>query len=113
MLKHDRVKVLGFFSSKIYSIDDIKFSTEITSDEIDYLILKSKQRALKRINSRISKLNCYYNSNTELFARSIELYAKNKEEFKLKAPKLYNKITKAIEENRVPELSNLIKTLEC
>lgn len=109
LLKHDRVKVLGFFNSKIYTIDNIKADTKISESEIDYLLLKSKQRALKRINSRISKLNRYYNSNTELFARSVELYVKDKESFKMKAPFLYNKFTEALEKNQVPELTQLVK----
>ena len=104
-----RLSLLGFFNSKIYTIDNIKADTKISENEIDYLLLKSKQRALKRINSRISKLNRYYNSNTELFARSVELYVKDKESFKMKAPFLYNKLTEALEKNQVPELTQLVK----
>ena len=112
LLKYDRVKLFGFFSSKLYSITDIKNSTELSKDEINYLIIKSKQRALKRINSKINKLNRYYNSNTELFARAIELFIKDKEYFKNNAPTLYDQINNAIETSRVPELRNLILILE-
>jgi hypothetical protein len=57
-------------------------------------------------------MNRYYNSNTELFARSVEFYIKDKEIFKLKAPILYKKMSKAIETNRVPELAKLIKIVK-
>ena len=112
LLKYDRVKLFGFFSSKLYSITDIKNSTELSKDEINYLIIKSKQRALKRINSKINKLNRYYNSNTELFARAIELFIKDKQYLKNNAPTLYDQINKSIETSRVPELKKLISIIE-
>ena len=112
LLKHDRVKVLGFFSCKIYTICDVKLSTEISENEIKYLNLKSKQRALKRINSKISKLNRYYNSKTELFARAIELYISDKDTFKNKAPILYDKLANIIKNNKIPELTKFVEIVE-
>ena len=72
LLKYDRVK----FDGKLYSVDGLK-DYPLSAEEILYLLIKSKQRAVSRINSRISRLNRYYNSPTELFARFIASYYTN------------------------------------
>lgn len=112
LLKYDRVKIPNFFSSKIYSINDIKNSTELPNLHISYLVLKSKQRALKRINSRISKLNRYYNSPTELLARSIELYVSDNNKLKESAPLLHSSLKDIIDTNKIPELTKLVQLTE-
>ena len=75
LLKYDKVRVKTFLfgTTKDYSIQtvDINFP-QFESDIVDYLLLKSQQRLLRRISSRISKLNCYYRRPSELFARFIE-----------------------------------------
>lgn len=84
LLKHDRVKLIEGFSTKLYSIDSVQ-QGEIK----DYLKLKSLQRNLRRVNSRINRLNKYYNSPTELFARAMEMYFTDIETFSKKAPNLF------------------------
>lgn len=71
--KYDRVKVLNWFSHKIYSLQNVRTDfPNIPEVFVDYLNLKSKQRKRARISSRISKLNKYYSNPTELFARFVE-----------------------------------------
>ena len=67
---------------------------------------------MKRINSKISKLNRYYNSKTELFARAIELYISDKDTFKNKAPILYDKLANIIKNNKIPELTKFVEIVE-
>lgn len=71
------------------------------------LKLNFLQKELNRINSRISRLNKYYNSPTELFARSIETYILDKEVFRKKAPNL----AKYYEQSYIPLIENLQKIL--
>lgn len=99
LLKYDRIN----FNNTIYSIDNLyKDFYELSEEEILYLKIKSKQRMIARINNRISKLNRYYNSPTELFARFVELFYTNKEEtFKL-AP---NSV-KAFADSEIREFAN-------
>ena len=73
----------------------------------DYLILRGKQRVLARVNSRINKLNKYYNRITELFARFCELYFLNREEAEKLAPITCEKFSHAINNKCVKELSEL------
>ena len=112
LLKHDKVQVLGFFTKKLYTIDTITASKELSMNEIDYLQLKSKLRALKRVNARISKINRYYNSPTELFARTVELYVKDKQKLQKKAPQVYETLSKVISDNKIPELTRLVELVE-
>ena len=51
LIKHDRVKLITGFSYKLYSIDNL--SQKLPQTHLDYLLIKSKQRALNRINSKI------------------------------------------------------------
>ena len=63
------------YNDKMYNLEnisqDFKFLSE---DDIMYIKLKLNQNKLKRINSKISKLNKYYNNKSELFARFCELF---------------------------------------
>lgn len=71
LLKYDRIN----FNNTIYSVENLsKDFYELSDEEILYVKIKSKQRMISRINCRISKLNRYYNSPTELFARFVELF---------------------------------------
>ena len=110
LVKYDKVKVLNGFRIKLLTIENVDkyFSTE---DLIlkQYLLLKSKQRYLKRINTRINKLNRYYNSLTELFARSIEIYFLNSSLMNLKAPKLKTIYDNVIAENMLPSLTKCLE----
>lgn len=77
LLKYDRVN----FNNTIYSVENIdKDFYELSNEECLYIKIRAKQRMIRKINNRISRLNRYYNSPTELFARFIELFYTNKEE---------------------------------
>lgn len=90
LLKYDRVKVFKGFFPKTYSIKTIKEDfPDIKQDYVDYIKLCSLKRNLSRMNSKISRLNRYYNTPSELLARSFEYYILNSETMKHKTPKLY------------------------
>lgn len=108
LLKHDRVKVYDFFKISTYSIENLNFDGEISL----YLKLKSKQRALRRINSKISRLNKYYNSPTELFARSFEQYLTNEDYLRQQAPRVYFFYEENIKEHSIPFLNNIKQIYE-
>ena len=65
LLRYDNVK----YFNRLYSVNNIESEYNLTETQQTYIKIKSKQRALKRINSKISRLNKYYNNNSELFAR--------------------------------------------
>ncbi|MCQ2744199.1 MAG: hypothetical protein MJ230_05325 [bacterium] len=91
LLKYDRVKLLSGLTFKIYSIENLKKDfKELNEVEYKYILLKSKQRNLRRINSKISKLNKYYNSPTELIARSFEYFIFNPNIMQEITPKLFD-----------------------
>lgn len=65
---------------------------EIQSNKSNFITnieLNSKQKILNRINAKISRINRYYNSPTELFARSMEKFILEPEDFKKSAPLLH------------------------
>jgi hypothetical protein len=71
--KYDRVKLHTWFSSRIYSISNVrKDFPDIPDVFVNYLKLRSKQRKCAKISRRISKLNKYYAEPCELFARFVE-----------------------------------------
>lgn len=109
LLKYDRVISLD----KIYSIEDIdKFTTDVLPIQAAYIKLKSKQRMLKRVNSRINRLNNYYNKPTELLARFVEKYFTSFEHLNEIAPHTCKVFCQAISSNVVPEFANLHKYLK-
>ena len=107
LLKYDKVKVVELFTTKIYTIEELDKTTDVGL----YLTLKSKQRALKRINSKISRLNKYYNSPTELFARSFELYATDNDKLLKIAPNVHKEFNNAINSNKIKLLTRFIDNL--
>lgn len=107
LLKYDRIKA----ANKIYSIDDIEANSDLSKLQTDYIILKSKQRAAARINSKISRLNGYYNNPSELFARFAELYFLEKEKALKLAPHAVNKTDEAVAAGKIPELKMLDEVL--
>lgn len=76
---------------------------------INQIELKTKQKYLNNINSKISRINRYYNSPTELFARSMENFILNETHFKRKAPLLYNLYSQYITKDII--LFNFIKNV--
>lgn len=91
LLKHDRVRVISPFSRKVYSIENIEKSFSSANPEyINYIKLCSKKRELNRLNSKISRLNRYYNSPAELIARSFEYYILKPDYMCSLTPNLYS-----------------------
>lgn len=86
LLKKDIVKIIGPFSSEILNVNLLKGN----SIEEKYVILKSKLRSLKRLKSRVSALNKYYNTPTELFARSFEAFIYEENYLKENSPIIFN-----------------------
>ncbi len=107
LLKYDRVKVFEGFSFKLYKVENLKPDNDIQK----YIILRSKQRHLKRINSKISRLNKYYNSPTELFARAFEMYIANKHQLKELAPKTFAIFEENCKKPKIAELSTFLKKI--
>lgn len=104
LLKYDRVKTgTGEFSTETIE-RDFPFLERCCAE---YLILKSKQRYLKRITSSIARLNKYYNSPSELFARCFEVYYTDRALLANKAPRIFNVFNEAILNNKFFELSGL------
>ena len=108
LLKYDKIS----FFNRIYSIEHIENDfSYLTPTQIAYIMLKSKQRKIGRINSRISKLNKYYNRPSELFARFMELYILDHNKALKLAPSTSTLVQKTIRENKIPELTQYIKIL--
>ena len=73
-----------------------------------YIRLKAQQRALKRVASRISRLNSYYNRPTELFARFVEGLFIDTNMVSEIAPYTYLVFCKELAMNRYLELADFI-----
>jgi len=82
LLKYDKVK----FMNKIYDIENLDNDYDLSQEKKLYILIKSKQRALKRINSKINRINKYYNNPSELFARFVDFYYTNPEYTRTTAP---------------------------
>lgn len=103
--KHDRVKLVSWFSPKIYSIANVrKDFPNIPDVFVDYLKLRSNQRKRARITGRISRLNKYYSNPSELFARFVEGLFVDKYMVKELAPKAYERFCALYESGYYKEL---------
>ena len=110
--KYDRVKLLSWFNPKTYSITNVrKDFPNIPDVFVNYLNLKSKQRKRARITRRIARLNKYYSSPTELFARFIEGVYLDKEFTKELAPMSFQKFSELYKNDYYPELKPIFKIL--
>jgi len=90
--KYDRVKIYSWFSSKVYSISNVRVDfPDMPEVFIDYLKLKSKQRKRAKISRKITKMNKYYSEPCELFARFIEGLYLDFEVIKNMAPHVYER----------------------
>lgn len=69
------------------------------------ITLELKKKALKRINSKISRLNRYYNQPTELFARAMEVYFTSNRCCRELAPNFAEIMDKRIVDKNIPMLS--------
>lgn len=70
LLHYDRIKIFN----KIHSVNNSEDLSNLSKAQTAYILLKSKQRSIKRINKKINHLNKYYNNPSELFARFFTLY---------------------------------------
>ncbi len=108
LIKYDCIKYLN----NIYTIQNIEKDFEYLScEQIYYIKLKGLQRKLTKINSRIRKLNNYYNQPTELWARFFEAYFIDKN-IKAKAPITTQILDNAIKNNQYKEINYLYKILK-
>ena len=102
LLSYDKVR----FFNKVYSVDILgECANNLLPNEINYIKLKSKQRLLRRINSKISKLNSYYNNPSELFARFMEMFMLNSKRTEELAPIATSKFKLILKEGSIEELS--------
>ena len=112
LLKYDRVKV----NDRIYSVDNLENDFDDSSkEELFYVKLKSKQRAIKRINSKIARINKYYNNSSELFARFCEVFFIDKEKSCKLAPNATKYFDDYINNTKIKEfifLKNLFDNLK-
>ena len=97
LLKYDQV----MYNNQIYSIQLLEASGSVSNEILLYLKLKSKQRLLRRLTNKISKLNKYYNNPSELFARFFGLYFTNNILSKELAPSISKKMSDIIEQRGV------------
>ncbi len=111
LLKYDRVKVKTLFLGKTneYSIKNLDNDFPNLSETAkDYIRIKSKQRAQKRIAARANRLNCYYKRPTELFARFIEALFVDTSKVSEIAPHAYLVFCSELAKGKYFELADLI-----
>ncbi len=111
LLKYDRVCVKTMFlgQTKNYSVNDIERDFPQFDDcIINYIKIKAKQRTLKKIAGRISRLNAYYKRPTELFARFVEGLFIDTNKISEIAPYAYLVFCKELALNRYLELADFI-----
>ena len=111
LLKYDRVKVKVFLSTKtiLYSVDTVeKDFPNLEAHAYNYIRIKSKQRTLKKISSRINRLNSYYKRPSELFARFVEGLFIDTQKVSELAPHAYLVFCKQLSQNKYLELADLI-----
>jgi len=111
LLKHDNVKLISGFSTKIYSIDNLT-ENDISIEHLEYLRLSSLKRRLNSINNKISRLNKYYNAPSELLARSFEYYVFEPNTMKQKTPNLYLYYNHLLEHKNIKILNEIIEIIK-
>ncbi len=109
LLKYDRI----IFNNKIYSVNSLMTDIpDLTKLQYDYILLKSKQRQLSRLNAKINKLNKYYNNHSELWARFFELFFTNEELTRKTAPMICKKFDIILKNDKIKEITNIKKILQ-
>ena len=111
LLKYDRVKVKTAFFGSVndYSINTLdKDFPQFNTDIKNYILLKSKQRMLKRISSRINRLDNYYKRPSELFARFVEALFIDTNKVTQIAPYAYLVFCKELTNDKYLELAEFI-----
>ncbi len=112
LLKYDAVRVhTGFFMNKFetYSINNLEEDFgDMPVEFVAYIRLKSCQRRMTRVSSRINKLKKYYSKPTELFARFVEGLYLDPERVKFAAPQTYNRFMELLNSGYYLELSKVV-----
>lgn len=103
LLKYDNVK----YFDNLLSVNKIEENKSLNNLQKTYIKLKSKQRALNRINSKINRLNKYYNNTSELFARFVDAYYTKPDLVERLAPKT-KELFKNSKINLLKELDRII-----
>lgn len=89
----------------------LMFSFSLSEIQTSYIKLKSNQKNIARINSKINKLNKYYNQPSELWARFFELFFTDLSLAEKVAPLITKRFSNILKENRVYEFSEIYKIL--
>lgn len=106
LLKYDCIKYFG----KIYTVQNVEHDFEYLSNEqIYYIKMKSLQRKQARINTKIRKLNNYYNQPSELWARFFELFFVDNKCSNELAPKATQVLKNLVNNCKYSEISELKK----
>ena len=109
LLKYDCIKYFG----KIYTVQNVEHDFDYLSNEqIYYIKLKSLQRKQARINTKIRKLNNYYNQPSELWARFFELFFtdfKRSNEIAPKATQILNNLAINCKYSEISDLKKIFK----
>lgn len=111
LLKYDlvQVKVMFLTKPKIYSVKTVDFDFPQLDEQVrNYIKLKAKQRTLRKITSRINRLDKYYTRPTELFARFVEALFVDTNAVSEIAPYTYLVFCKELTNNRYLELADFI-----
>ena len=112
LLKYDRVKIWGgnfTFKTRIISVEDME--KDFKGAEIyiySYIRLKSYQRMLNKISSRINRYKKYYSKPAEKFARFVEGLYLDEEWIEAIAPESVKKFYELLNDGYYGELKNVI-----
>lgn len=110
LVKYDAIKILHWFSYKTYSIINIEQEfPDMPIEFVSYLKLKSCQRKQSSITRKINKMNKYYSSPTELFARFIEGLYIDIDKTKELAPRTYDLFKGLYDNNYYTPIENLFE----
>jgi len=89
----------------------LMFSFCLSEVQSAYIKLKSNQKNITRINSKINRLNKYYNQPSELWARFFELFFTDINSAEMIAPKTSLRLKEVIKKNQIPVISDLYRIL--
>ena len=114
LLKYDKVKIMMPANRlKTYNIKEFMADFPQFDEYFDaYINLKSHQRMLRRISSRINRLNRYYSRPSELFARFCESLYANRTETEKIAPMSTKRFFELLENNYYGKLKDLFELCE-
>lgn len=87
-------------------------SFDISPSQSAYIKLKTNLRIISKINTKINKMNKYYNQPSELWARFFEFYFMNQKEAVECAPLLSTRLKKVIENRQSIEIASIYEILK-